>query len=186
MQKARTKTALHYRHENTCEWALELEEFRAWATANDPPEPKLLWIYGGPGFGKTFMSAWIIQHLKKTAPNTTAYYFCVADNQLTRDPYAALRSWLVQLLEKPGEALLAAMEGVHGSREKEQTVTQMGLWDLFEAVGKTGHDYTFVIDGLPSAVTLTLGHIITATTPEPTSFATCSRSSRRQNRVFWW
>jgi DNA replication protein DnaC len=96
--KTTYETALQHHHDGTCDWALQLEELQTWASPQ-PAQGKLLWIHGPPGFGKTFMSAWITQHLIKESQGPVSYFFCVADNQPTRDPYSILRSWLSQLLE---------------------------------------------------------------------------------------
>ncbi|GAB1316489.1 hypothetical protein MFIFM68171_06699 [Madurella fahalii] len=151
------ETALQYHHAGTCEWALNLAEFHAWESPGDTG-PRLLWIHGPAGFGKTFLSAWIIRHLKeKKNQREPSYFFCVADNQLTRDPFAILRSWLVQQLDQPNEALLSVLERVYTSRKNEQTVTHLGLWELFRAVGSVVEDCTFVVDGFDECVDIDTG-----------------------------
>jgi ankyrin repeat protein len=149
------ETALQYHHSGTCEWALSLPEFCAWDTG-ESPGPRLLWIYGPAGFGKTFISAWIIQHLQKKKKAPVSYFFCVADNQLTRDPYSILRSWLTQLLEQD-EGILPAMDDVYRLREQEQTLTYLGLWELFCAVGMAVEGCTFVIDGFDECIDINTG-----------------------------
>ncbi|KAF7940154.1 uncharacterized protein EAE98_000281 [Botrytis deweyae] len=105
---------LQNRHEGTCEWVLKLEDFEAWATPQIP-QGKLLWLHGPPGFGKTFMSARIIEHLVERDQGPVAYFFCVAENQQTRDPYYILKSWLSQLLEQD-ETMISLMEAVLANR----------------------------------------------------------------------
>lgn len=118
----------------------------------------MLWIHRPAGFGKTFLLAWIIQHLKeKKDQPEPSYFFCVADNQLTRDPFAILRSWLVQQLDQLDEAVLSPVERVHKSRKDEQTVTHLGLWELFRAVGSAAEGCTFVVDGFDECVDIDTG-----------------------------
>lgn len=88
------ESAVRYHHSGTCSWVVELNEFRQW-TAADTECSQLLWLHGPPGFGKTILSAWVVQYLKETSSGPTAYFFCVADNERTRDPFAILRSWLL-------------------------------------------------------------------------------------------
>jgi len=149
------ETALQYRHQGTCQWVLQLPEFLAW-DATDSPDARVLWLHGPAGFGKTFMSAWIIQHLEQKKQAPLSYFFCVADNQLTRDPYAALRSWLTQLLEQD-ELVLSSMDTVYQARNKEQTLTQLGLWELFIAVGNAIEGCTFVVDGFDECTDIDTG-----------------------------
>jgi len=155
------ETALQYHHEGTCEWVLNLGEFQAWNSRDNLKSNKarLLWIHGPPGFGKTFLSAWIVrhcleQHEAKKAP--VSYFFCVADNQLTRDPYAILRSWLAQLLEQSDSAL-SAMESVQNDRHGEQTVTHLGLWELFRAATTETDECIFILDGFDECVGIDTG-----------------------------
>jgi ankyrin repeat protein len=140
------ETALQYHHDGTCEWALRLEELQTWASPQ-PAQGKLLWIHGPPGFGKTFMSAWIIQHLIKESRGPVSYFFCVAADQLTRDPYSILRSWLSQLLDQD-KAILPLMDALFATRtSKDQSLTHLELWQLFIAVGESITECTFVMDG---------------------------------------
>ncbi|KAF5020464.1 hypothetical protein F66182_7503 [Fusarium sp. NRRL 66182] len=148
--------ALQYRHGGTCEWAIKLPEFRAWASSNNNNQARLLWIHGPPGFGKTFMSARIIQHLKAQENLRLSYFFCVADNQLTRDPYAILRSWLMQLLEDDDE-VLSIISSTRRSLNMEQTLTHLGMWELFVAVGEAVEGCTFVIDGFDECTDIDTG-----------------------------
>ncbi|KAF2729772.1 hypothetical protein EJ04DRAFT_580377 [Polyplosphaeria fusca] len=139
------ESALQYHHDGTCDWALRLQEFHDWksqaATGNS-----LLWIHGPAGFGKTFMSVWIVLYLKQSMQIALAYFFCVADNQATRDPYAILRSWLVQILEQD-DAVVRLMSSLFTTGDKEQTLTYRELWDLFVAVGDAIPGIGFVVDG---------------------------------------
>jgi predicted ATPase len=126
-------TVIKSRKKGTSDWALELSEFQAWAS-DESTGPRLLWMHGPPGFGKTFMSGWIIHYLKEKKQTPLAFFFCVADTQATRDPYAILRSWLTQMLGQD-ERILAAMMTIHRDQREEQSLTHAVLWDLFSAVG---------------------------------------------------
>ncbi|KAK3291787.1 ankyrin repeat and SOCS box protein 7 [Chaetomium fimeti] len=152
------ETALQYHHDGTCEWVLELDQFRAWESgdAGDPSDSRLLWIHGPAGFGKTFISAWAIRHLQLENKAPLSYFFCVADNQLTRDPYAILRSWLAQILEQD-PSVVSAMDTVYQARNKEQTLTHQGLWELFVAVGSAVEGCTFVVDGFDECTDIDTG-----------------------------
>lgn len=139
------ETSLQYHHDGTCEWALKLEELQAWES-EEHSRARLLWIHGPAGFGKTFMSAWIIRHLKEKNQGPLSYFFSVADNQPTRDPYSILRSWLTQILEQD-EAILPVMNSFFNSRTNEQTLTHLGLWELFVVIGESIPGCTFIVDG---------------------------------------
>jgi ankyrin repeat protein len=140
------ETALQYHHHGTCEWVLQLEELQAWESPQ-PSQGKFLWIHGPPGFGKTFMSAWLIRHLKEKIQGPLSYFFCVADNEATRGPYSILRSWLSQLLDQ-AESVLPLMDSIFAKRtSKDQPLTHLELWQLFVTVGESIPGCTFVVDG---------------------------------------
>ncbi|KAI0200247.1 ankyrin repeat and SOCS box protein 7 [Astrocystis sublimbata] len=139
--------ALKYRQDGTCNWVLELGEMQAWRSTSTPPKAKLFWLYGPPGFGKTIASAWTIQDLNKSNPDCTAYFFCVAENWLTQDPYAILRSWIAQLLSQ-NVKVVTLMESIFSQRiTKDQTLSQLELWQLFVLIGQSGLGFTLVVDG---------------------------------------
>ncbi|KAJ4416169.1 hypothetical protein N0V82_006929 [Gnomoniopsis sp. IMI 355080] len=139
------QAALGYHHKGTCDWVFRLDEFREW-TADDTELSKLLWIHGPPGFGKTITSAWIIQHLRESCHRPVAYFFCVAENERTRDPYAILRSWLLQLLEGD-DGIIDIMESFFGRLKQDEALTFSQLWELFIAACQATPGCTFVLDG---------------------------------------
>ncbi|KAI2636489.1 ankyrin repeat and SOCS box protein 7 [Hypomontagnella submonticulosa] len=148
------ETALQYHHSGTCEWVVQLPEFRAWISDEDLTA-RLLWIHGPAGFGKTFLSAWMIRYLEEQKQAPLAYFFCVADNQLTRDPYAILRSWLTQMLED--ERVISVMNSFYKARKQEQTLTYLGMWELFVAIGEAVEGCTFVVDGFDECTNIDTG-----------------------------
>jgi len=59
--------------EGTCEWVEDDEPISSWLGL-DNRNSSLLWICGGPGTGKTILSAHNIKQLQDCHP--TAYFFC--------------------------------------------------------------------------------------------------------------
>ncbi|KAJ8121057.1 hypothetical protein ONZ43_g2399 [Nemania bipapillata] len=139
--------ALKYRQDGTCNWVLELQEMQAWRSTSIPPKAKLFWLHGPPGFGKTILCAWTIQDLNKSNPDCTAYFFCVAENRSTQDPYAILRSWIAQLMSQNAK-VVTLVESIFSQRtSKDQTLSQLELWQLFVTIGQSGLGFTLVVDG---------------------------------------
>ena len=154
--KATYETALQRRHDGTCEWVLQLDQFVEWVSPQSA-QAKLLWLHGPPGFGKTFISAWITQFLMKKSQQPVVYFFCVADNQLSRDPYAILRSWMSQLLDQYS-AVLPLVGAFFASRpSKDQILTHLELWQLFDCIGEGIPGCTFILDGFDECVDINCG-----------------------------
>ena len=130
------------RHEKTCNWIFARPDFQDWASTTDAnTRPKILWIHSGPGFGKTVLCANIISHLvEHDVP--LVYFFCVADEETKRQPYAILRSWIDQLVHGNDDALNIAYAVYKSIETRAPTPTE--LWRLFETLGKYTYSATIV------------------------------------------
>lgn len=83
--------ALQARLDDTCGWILERPVFQNWFTLQKhEAKPKLLWINGPAGFGKTILCAGIVEHLMATAKTPVAYFFFSSDFESRNDPYEAI------------------------------------------------------------------------------------------------
>lgn len=122
--------ALRERHANTCSWIFGTPAFSDWQI---PPlvtgetQPNVLWIHGGPGTGKTFLSASIVQFMKQRAPHPVAYFFCRHDDAVKNNLLSILRSWIVQLASQS----LDALEVIKNSKAENEDATQSRLWKIF-------------------------------------------------------
>jgi NACHT domain len=64
-------------------------------------KPKLLWIHGGPGLGKTMSSCGIINYLESTSEaNHLSFFFCQANDLKHRSAASVLRGLIYLLLIK--------------------------------------------------------------------------------------
>lgn len=76
----------------TCEWILATKEYKEWLRKDTPP---LLWIWGGPGKGKTMLSLFISHALENESK--AIYFFCSAGDEKCSTAVAVLRGLLWQL-----------------------------------------------------------------------------------------
>ena len=81
--------------EGTCEWIDDDKLISSWLSSAST-KSSLLWISGGPGTGKTILSAHIISELQHCHP--TAYFFCKSDDQRKQITTAVLQNWIWQLV----------------------------------------------------------------------------------------
>lgn len=125
------------RHEKTCNWIFARHEFQEWKSRTDAiAKPKILWIHSGPGFGKTVLCAKIISYLiESDVP--LVYFFCVADEESKRQPYAILRSWIDQLMHDNSHALDIAYDVYKSIETRPPTPTE--LWRLFGMLGEVSY-----------------------------------------------
>ncbi len=139
--------ALKGKLENTCQWIFGRQELLDWASSDfSNCSTKHLWIHGPPGFGKTALCATLLQHIKSTFTTpVVSFFFSSDDLESRRDPFVALRLWLVQLLPEPTvfSRLRRSWKDSQG-----QVATAGGVIGAFEEVIKSFSECTFVMDGL--------------------------------------
>ncbi|KAJ5113305.1 hypothetical protein N7456_001839 [Penicillium angulare] len=86
------------RTEDTCNWILETDQFRSWEKSSSPA---LLYLWGPPGTGKTFLTSKVIDRLKMTLKNQNhegfAFFYCNRSEEIRRQPLSVLQSFLRQL-----------------------------------------------------------------------------------------
>ena len=145
------------RHEKTCNWIFLRPEFQDWAsTSNANVRPKMLWIHSGPGFGKTVLCAKIISHMiGKKVP--LVYFFCVADDETKRQPYAILRSWIDQLIHNNDDASKIVYDIYKSIETRPPTPAE--LWRLFETLGKGSHKLGQILGGIAYPLPRILSYI---------------------------
>jgi ankyrin repeat protein len=136
--------ALSLRRDGTANWIFGRDVFKAWMNTASP-KSNVLWIYGGPGFGKTVLAAGMVKYLREQRPKSTAYFFCVSENEAKRDPYAILTSWIAQMIEQNDAAVRIASHLI--DVEELRTITRSEKWNLFRSICQGVKDCTFVIDG---------------------------------------
>jgi Cdc6-like AAA superfamily ATPase len=145
-EKARNSRTL-----GTCRWILERATFRDWATSVTATNAmRILWIHGPPGFGKTVLSASIVEHLQNENPAQVAHFFCVSDHEAKRQPLAIIRSWVAQMVRQNGEALEAAEEAYHG--KEGRPATTYDVWQLFAKICQRIPNCFFVVDGFDECI----------------------------------
>ena len=98
---AATRSAKGDRVPGTCEWILTQDRYTAFLIEDGP---RLLWLSGGPGIGKTMISSFLVEELahlaERSSQMTLAYYFCDDKDEKRRSATAILRGLLLQLLRQ--------------------------------------------------------------------------------------
>ncbi|KAI9890873.1 MAG: hypothetical protein M1814_003512 [Vezdaea aestivalis] len=89
------------RIKNTCEWLLGRQEYCEWLHTTEFP---MLVLTGSPGVGKTMMSMFLVEELRKRATVQSeilfAYFFCDNKDEKRKTDAAILRSFILQLLRQ--------------------------------------------------------------------------------------
>ncbi|XP_014560345.1 hypothetical protein COCVIDRAFT_34576 [Bipolaris victoriae FI3] len=138
-------TAKGARVPGTCEWIRNDVNYRVWLNGGGPggcdstSERRLLWISGGPGKGKTMLSIFLTEELKKHAAqqeNTDLiFFFCSAQNEKHSTALAVLRGLLHQILTKRPQLSKHALRHFEPPERKQQTLASLeALWIIFVEV----------------------------------------------------
>ncbi|PKK47137.1 hypothetical protein CI102_6191 [Trichoderma harzianum] len=139
--------AVQKRLEDTCEWIFKRPALKDWLSLpQSPGAPSILWINGPAGFGKTILSAWIVQHLRKSTNTPVASFFFSSDFESRDDPYEAIRLWIWEIISRNQPAF----DYVYIEREKqnESAATRGFILSLFSNIVRLVPGCIFVIDGL--------------------------------------
>ncbi|CAG8069864.1 unnamed protein product [Penicillium nalgiovense] len=140
------ETFVEKKIEGTCEWILSRPWFLDWSSPNFPiGSPKILWINGPAGFGKSILCTNIICHLssKKEAP--VAHFFFSSDFESRGDPFMAVESWLAQLMSHP---LAFPLIRERWAAQQGQKATRWEIINILQEIVKTIPECTFILDGL--------------------------------------
>jgi hypothetical protein len=115
---------LKKRFGQTCRWIFEDHYYRQWVDNDDFP---VLWISGGPGFGKSVLSSVISERLEcgrsifSENNYSVAYFFCDDKDDRLGSAHAILANVLGQLLKQDPELIKYFTQESEYFSEREKT-----------------------------------------------------------------
>lgn len=138
------------RVDGTCLWIKDNKLYRSWLESH----LQLLWISGGPGKGKTMLSIFLGEELKRTAEHSGALvlqYFCDNNDEKRNTAVAIIRGLIFQLLQlrpKLADYILPTFKTRGASLFESSSLPS--LWTIFEKMTcASGIGTTYcVLDGL--------------------------------------
>lgn len=151
------------REENTCRWIFDLDEYRSW---HDNASSSILWVNGGPGYGKSILMSTVIEALKAARTESlnylVQYFFCRAGDDATQTTTRILQNVIYQLyavsepspelLDKCNEVIKKATNkketGVRDTKVKTYNF-QMSFSGLVKALGQK---IFLVVDALDECI----------------------------------
>ncbi|SPJ91045.1 related to ankyrin [Fusarium torulosum] len=141
--------SLQKRLPGTCNWILYRPVFRRWLEAEFSAGPKLLWVHGPAGFGKTILCAQVVQNLSRTPDTPVAHFFFTSDLESRKDPYLALRSWISQIVSRHETAFELVRQRRELNLEPASTrATRADVITVFTQLLHAIPGCIFVADGL--------------------------------------
>ncbi len=115
----------------TCTWVTDRTAYKKWSSGK---RERIVWLLGGPGCGKTVLSAYLIEELRKNAKGTLVIHFhCDKDQALLSSTEAILSSLLHQILAKNNHLISHAVKELE-TRPKGFSDSLGTLCTVFENV----------------------------------------------------
>jgi ankyrin repeat protein len=136
-----------HRVAGTCEWIEENEIYKSWLCG----EPGLMWIFGGPGKGKTMLSIYLTQQFEQQHSQGTIYFFCSSEHPTRSTATAVLRTLLWQMMLQRPETAKIILPYFHPPERRHAILSTPGsLWAIFAKVIHSGETAKIrcLIDGL--------------------------------------
>ena len=133
--------------DGTCKWILTHPAYLSWeANGSTDAAAKFLWIHGPAGFGKTMISAWLIQHIEKTLRPPIAHCFSSSHARRVDDLDGIIRSWITQLTQCNDKVLDLCQR----ERRKQwaRRASSSTVWKLLREISAHIPSCVFVLDGL--------------------------------------
>ncbi|CAI0654143.1 unnamed protein product, partial [Colletotrichum noveboracense] len=131
----------------TCNWILSRPAFRKWLSPlHAPSAANVLWIYGRAGLGKTILCARVVDYLLETLDTPVAHFFLSSDFETRDDPYAAIQSWIDQVMTRDDVAFNLVRKA--WLAQNESVATRATIVRLFQDIVQAVPSCTFVLDGL--------------------------------------
>ena len=124
------------RAENTCQWILSHPTYLSWLRSKDS---QVLWLSGGPGKGKTFLSIFLAEQFELITQNPEGgillQYFCDNQDDKRNTAVSITRGFIYQLLRK-STSLFKHIVPIW-ELQKEELFSDRSfetLWDILEAM----------------------------------------------------
>jgi hypothetical protein len=136
-----------HRVAGTCEWVERNETYKAWLCG----DPSLLWIFGGPGKGKTMLSFYLTQQFDKLQNREVIYFFCSSEHPTRSTATAIIRTLLWQMIViRPKLTKVISPYFDPPERTQAMLSTPGSLWEIFAKVTQSSElgKMQCLIDGL--------------------------------------
>jgi ankyrin repeat protein len=136
--------AVRERVPSTCGWILKNLSFKNWHDSANSDHGKVLWVSSPAGFGKTITCAYVIEYLLSETSSPLAYFFLPKGFESNKDPYAAVRSWIYQIMSRPE---VFAIVDLAWKSQYGPAATRSDIIKIFHNIVHSIPNCTFILDG---------------------------------------
>jgi ankyrin repeat protein len=140
---------LSSRLSGTCEWIFSEDQYLSWVSNEFPDgKAKIIWINGGPGFGKSVLCAKVVEKFKSEAQDEAlvGFFFSSPHAASSDDLMFVVKSWLAQLIAKDEKILAIAHDCFNDSKELV-IASDSSIWKILKTILTERHGVTLFLDG---------------------------------------
>ncbi|ETS80391.1 hypothetical protein PFICI_07920 [Pestalotiopsis fici W106-1] len=142
------------RCQGPADWLFDNTTFSKWINGVEQ-EPRILWIKGIPGAGKTFLSSAVVSRFQQTTEAMTAFAFLTYEEAETT-ALSTIHSLIFQLAEKHEDLRTIICESTSEALRSDLSATGKLLSDLIHCAGPV----YLVIDGIDEISEAERGRLI--------------------------
>lgn len=173
--------------EGTCEWVLSRPEYASWHSPNFAGlQPKVLWIHGLPGAGKTMLCSRLVEHVYSTLEPPSAHFFFSSRFESCNNPFVAIRSWIAQIISVDDYALDIVRDKYKTQEYQDKDHSQASkaiVNSLLKEISHAVPGCTFIMDGLDECTGLIPEFLLTVEESIANSSARLLIVSRDEPRI---
>ena len=132
---------------NTCQWLFSRPCWEDWSATPDHTQEsrlQILWLNGPAGFGKSVLSAAVIEDLRGQQKQV-AFYFYSSQMESKRYPLIAIRSMIWQIISDDVKLLKEVQDKF---LDAASTASSSQIWNIFQFVIQSVNDVYLIFDGL--------------------------------------
>ncbi|CCD50209.1 hypothetical protein BofuT4_P091680.1 [Botrytis cinerea T4] len=143
---------------DTCKWIQKVKEFQIFEQSWIPNSNNFLWMYGGPGKGKTYLSIylasrWVSLVDSREPRHLVLEYYCDSSNSQRNSALSVLRSLICQLLKANNDLYQDILGEFDSCRRQNQKLAsnfyRENLWRIFKSMIKhIPENIVLILDGL--------------------------------------
>lgn len=143
---------------DTCKWIQKVKEFQIFEQSWIPNSNNFLWMYGGPGKGKTYLSIylasrWVSLVDSREPSHLVLEYYCDSSNSQRNSALSVLRSLICQLLKANNDLYQDILGEFDSCRRQNQKLAsnfyRENLWRIFKSMVKhIPENIVLILDGL--------------------------------------
>ena len=152
MDRESIKSVRGERVSGTCEGIKEDRKYRKWLKSTSKSHS--LWIFGGPGKGKTTMSVFLTEDLKELCEQEKrllTFFFCDHGDENRSSAVAVLRGIIWQILKARPQLYIHAAHCAQDTKQAKHALSSRdSLWLIFDNILQDPRlgEILCIIDGL--------------------------------------